>query len=189
MFTIPIGNIIKSDEGFSVQIFSRAGLKYTQNNNSLLIDSEMLMGDYDIVIWAMSIKQWDSGAAIDENTKNIILDNVIRALTWRGLKVKVEYQDLIFTKLKPNVIESNKGFAVEYLGQTQLKYTQNSKSVVINTEKSAEPNTIFIKVRSIRLWDSGELIDAITKSLIMDNIGVALHWDGINLVEIVNEIR
>jgi hypothetical protein len=87
MFKIPKVNVIESDEGFSVEVLGWTGLKYIQNGKTLFIDSEILKDPYDAVIGASSIKKWDSGELIDDKTKSIIVDNVLRAYAWRGLRV------------------------------------------------------------------------------------------------------
>jgi hypothetical protein len=182
MFKIPRVNVIESDEGFSIEVLGRMGLKYIQKGRSLFINSELSAAPHDMLIFAMSIKKWDSGEPIDENTKGTIIDNILRAFAWRGIKPDIKYRNQIFSKPLPNTIESDEGFSVELLGQTQLKYTQNGKSIFIDTEKLVETNTVTIKAKSIKNWDSGEPIDAKTESLILNNIGLALDWDGAKII-------
>jgi len=187
MFKIPRVNVIESDEGFSVEVLGRTGLRYIQQDKSLFINSELSVAPHDMMIFANSIIKWDSGDPIDEKTKGTIIDNILRAFAWQGVKPDVQCRNQIFSKPLPNIIESDEGFAIELLGQTQLKYTQNSKSMAIDIEKLTKPDTIIIKVKSIKGWDSGEPTDAITESLILNNIGFALHWDGFNVIINVNE--
>lgn len=44
---------------FSVKITGRTGLIYKENGKTLMVDSEMLVGEYDMVIYADSINKWE----------------------------------------------------------------------------------------------------------------------------------
>jgi hypothetical protein len=92
MFKIPRVNVIESDEGFSIEMLGRTGLKYIQGKVILFIDSEFLVGQPDIAIFANRIVDWHTKKPItDENTKKEIIDNIKRAFTWRGLVIDVEW--------------------------------------------------------------------------------------------------
>jgi hypothetical protein len=89
MFKIPRVNVIESDEGFSVEVLGRTGLKYIQGNNTLFIDSEILSGSIGFTVYISQTKKWDSGEMIDEETKQIIADNICRAFAFRGFKTHI----------------------------------------------------------------------------------------------------
>lgn len=62
---------------FKVKITGRAGLIYQENGKAIEIDSEMLVGpEYDIVIYAKSIKEWNDGKSVSGDEKNRILQNL-----------------------------------------------------------------------------------------------------------------
>ncbi len=87
MFKIPRANVIESDEGFSVEVLGRTGLKYIQGDKILHVDSEVLMGHPDLMIAVSGIGNWDSGEPIKGKTKNQIIDNIISAYTWQGVEL------------------------------------------------------------------------------------------------------
>ena len=61
MFTIPRVNVIESDEGFSVEVLGRYEVKYTEGAKSLVIESDFLMGQPSLAIYANTIRKWQSG--------------------------------------------------------------------------------------------------------------------------------
>jgi len=87
VFKIPRVNVIESDEGFSVEVLGRTGLKYVQGERTLHIDSEILMGHPDIMIGASRIIKWETGEVIDVKTKEKIIDNIRRAFAFRGFEI------------------------------------------------------------------------------------------------------
>ena len=87
MFTIPRVNVIKSDEGFSIEVLGMTGLKYTQNGKSLRINSEILRGHPDIMIDTKSIVKWETGEAINISLRKQIIDNLSRAFKFRGVEI------------------------------------------------------------------------------------------------------
>jgi hypothetical protein len=91
MFTKPKPNIVESDEGFSLETLGQVGLKYTQGGKTLFIDSEMLVGDFHIIVYANRIEKWDSGESIDEETKKIIMNNTNRVLLFLGVNAYIQW--------------------------------------------------------------------------------------------------
>ena len=92
MFRIPRANVIESDEGFSVEILGLAGLKYTENDKTLDVDSEILTGQSGLGIYKDSIQFWNSpnnDEAIDETERERIVDNIKRAFKFRGFEIDV----------------------------------------------------------------------------------------------------
>jgi hypothetical protein len=60
MFTVPRVNVIESDEGFSVQVLGRTGMRYREGGRSVLIDSEVLAPGKGIAVFVDSIKNWQT---------------------------------------------------------------------------------------------------------------------------------
>jgi hypothetical protein len=86
----------------------------------------------------------------------------------------------MFAKPKPNIVESNEGFSVEILGQIGLKYTQEKKTLFVDSEMLVGPFHIVIYANRVEKWDSGESIDEGTKTTIVNNIHRALVFNGVN---------
>jgi hypothetical protein len=47
--------------GFELRISGRAGLVYTERGRSMEVDSEMLVGPFDIAVYRASIGLWSDG--------------------------------------------------------------------------------------------------------------------------------
>ena len=87
-------NVVVSDEGFSVKTLGRIGVKYTEGSKSMYIATEFnaLRSSADITLFVDSIQSWDSphnDEIINDAKRETIVDNVCRALQFRGLKVRV----------------------------------------------------------------------------------------------------
>ncbi len=76
-------------ENFSIKIHGRAGMTYSEGENSIEIDSELLNGIYDMVVYQDSVVRWSGGsnAPVSEEEKSRILGNVRQSLESKGLKV------------------------------------------------------------------------------------------------------
>ncbi len=51
MFFIPRTNVVESDEGLSVEVLGRTGLRYVEGDRVLLLDSEVLAGSAGLVVY------------------------------------------------------------------------------------------------------------------------------------------
>jgi len=64
----------------NIKVTGRAGLEYTINGKTVLIDSEMLAGPrFDMVVYTDSVKQWcppNDKQALSENEKKMIIDDI-----------------------------------------------------------------------------------------------------------------
>lgn len=68
----------------------RAGLIFNVNKDeSYFIDSEMLNGKYDIVIYKSSIRKLSGNKELDDSYKNKILELLCKELKKRGIKYDV----------------------------------------------------------------------------------------------------
>lgn len=93
MFWTPKPSIIESDDGFAVEYLGRAGLSYSEEGKSLLINSELLLGPYLMVIYKRSIQRWDppySDQIIDEADRERIINNIRAAYRSQGQEIDVE---------------------------------------------------------------------------------------------------
>ena len=91
MFFIPRVNVIASDEGFEVEIMGMTGIKYTEQDRVYFVDSEVLSDPYDIMIIPDYITIWGSTdrSEVSSDEKDRITNNILRAFTFRQLKVLV----------------------------------------------------------------------------------------------------
>jgi hypothetical protein len=92
MFKIPRVNVIESDEGFSVEVLGRTGVRYIESSKELRVDSEFLVSSSGLVIYKNSIRSWEPPFAneiIDENKRAAIVDNIRRAFQFRGVEIDI----------------------------------------------------------------------------------------------------
>lgn len=92
MFKIPSVNVIESDDGFSVEVLGRTGLKYSEGKKTIRVDSEVLSGPSGMVIYTDSIVRWEppcDGEMIDAAKRQIIVENIRNAFRFRGLEIQV----------------------------------------------------------------------------------------------------
>lgn len=77
--------------GYSVAILGRNGIRYREGARSVFVDGEMLVGDYDFVIYASSIRQWESSEqVISDSEKQKILRNIQFVCGQNGIRIDVE---------------------------------------------------------------------------------------------------
>ena len=72
-------HLIESDEGFSLLVLGRTGLRYVEGERSVAIDSEGLMGRTGMIVYPASIKTWDrpfDEEQITDEKRRQILDRV-----------------------------------------------------------------------------------------------------------------
>jgi hypothetical protein len=78
-------------------------------------------------------------------------------------------------KVIRNRQKKNHLFDIELLGRAGLRYTENGKSLVVDTELTYEPAGSYVYVKSIIKWDNGELISSKEKKHIIDNMKTYLE--------------
>ena len=77
-FSSPRPNLVVSDAGFSLEVLGRVGIRYTEDDRTTFIDSEVLAIPA-IALYTDSIKRWDpphEGDAFDEADKSRIIENI-----------------------------------------------------------------------------------------------------------------
>lgn len=90
-----IGNLIESDAGFSVETLGRAGLKYTEGQKSVFIDSEILVpiDGYSMAVMKQSIRLWVGQnlitQEIDKGNRDRIMENIRAAFRSQGEEIDV----------------------------------------------------------------------------------------------------
>jgi hypothetical protein len=87
MFTVPRVNVIESDEGFSVQVLGRTGMRYREGGRSVLIDSEVLAPGKGIAVFVDSIKNWqtrDGEKPVTTQERKMIVARIEAAIAFKG---------------------------------------------------------------------------------------------------------
>ena len=85
-FSSPRPNLITSDSGFSVEVLGRTGLRYTEDDRTMLIDSEVL-ARHGIALYRSSLRRWEppsDSLPIDEDERNRIVENIRQAIMFMG---------------------------------------------------------------------------------------------------------
>jgi hypothetical protein len=77
-----------SDEGFSISFTSRNTLLYEAGGKTMTVRTE---GDgREIDIFQNSMRHWSNDiSVIDGKTNDRNVDNIVRALEWRGFRVRI----------------------------------------------------------------------------------------------------
>jgi len=92
MFRSPAPNLYESDEGFSVEVLGRTGLRYRESDKSMFIDSEVLLGPSGMVVYKNSIRKWDpphQEEAVSNESRERIVNNVRSAFLFKGYEIAV----------------------------------------------------------------------------------------------------
>ena len=92
MYTRPRLTLIKSDEGYSVEVLGRTGILYAEGKKRLLVDSEFLVGPSGLAIYSDSINVWEppfENEVIDVTKKECIVENIRRAFRYDGFEIHV----------------------------------------------------------------------------------------------------
>ena len=92
MFRKPRPNLIESDEGFAVAILGQTGLRYSEGERAVTIDSEVLMGPTGMIVYPGSIVSWDrpfDNERISDAKRCQILDRVRAAFRADGFEIDV----------------------------------------------------------------------------------------------------
>ena len=87
-----------------------------------------------------------------------------------------------FTVPGPNRYESSRGFSVEVLGRTGLRYVEDERTLFVDSEILAAPAGMLIYRDSIKSWDASDEVEPLSEEArqrIIDNIRAALGSQGI----------
>ena len=93
MFSIPRVNVIESTEGYSVEVLSRVGLIYTEDERSIKIDSEIISDPIGVEIVTDSKYTWvdldNNKVLFSAEERERILNNIKSALIFDGYDVVI----------------------------------------------------------------------------------------------------
>jgi hypothetical protein len=86
-------NTISSDEGFTVKVLGgRGGVRYTEGDRSVEINSEFSGGVRGVILYKSSIVAWEGPVgtvAVGEEDRDRIIKNVCRAFEFDGYASEV----------------------------------------------------------------------------------------------------
>jgi Immunity protein 74 len=91
-FSNPRPNLYVSDEGFSVEVLGRTGMRYSEAGREVYIDSEVLSTPHTILAYSDSIKKRDpphESGTLDDGDRERIIRNVRRAFEFYGYVLQV----------------------------------------------------------------------------------------------------
>lgn len=91
-FWEPRANLIESDQGFSVEVLGRTGMRYSEGGKTASVDSEVLAEPDAMLAYRNSIKRWDAPNESDtfnDSDRERIIGNIRRAFEFRGYKLRV----------------------------------------------------------------------------------------------------
>jgi hypothetical protein len=88
MFRSTKPNVIENEEGVSVEILGRMGMRYTEAGRSIDVDSEVLATP-EIAIYAASIHKWSDGCTIEDAARSRIIANIREAVRSQGEDIVV----------------------------------------------------------------------------------------------------
>lgn len=81
VFTEPEPNVIESSCGFSVRVLGRTGLRYTEGEHSVWIDSEVLAAPHGLVMYPPSVRVWEGPGPreVSDAERERVVSNLKRA--------------------------------------------------------------------------------------------------------------
>jgi immunity protein 74 of polymorphic toxin system len=91
-FSNPRPNLYVSDEGFSVEVLGRTGMRYREAGREAFIDSEAMSTPDTMLAYSGSIKKWDpphESETLDDNDRERIIENAKKAFEFYGFTLRV----------------------------------------------------------------------------------------------------
>jgi hypothetical protein len=85
---------------------------------------------------------------------------------------------------RPNVIQSDSGFSVEVLGRTGLLYSEDARTMKIDSEVLQGPSGLVVYTDSIVKWqppNENDEVDDMSRSRIVENIKGAFRFRGLEI--------
>lgn len=90
-FTEPEPNVITSTAGFSVRVLGRTGMRYSEGERSVWIDSEVLAAPRSMIMAPQSMRAWEGPdpEPVSDEDRGRITANIRRAFESCGYTLKV----------------------------------------------------------------------------------------------------
>ena len=93
-FRRPRAKLIECEEGFSVEVLGRTGIRYREGERAMSVDSELLSSasPAGIAVWKNSIARWlppHENETLSEAKRGTILENIRRAIRFADDDVEI----------------------------------------------------------------------------------------------------
>lgn len=91
-FATPRANLITSSAGFEVEVTGRTGIRYSEADRTVLVDSEILAPPGTMALYRGSIRAWQPPHASEEITdseRTRIVENIRRAFVFKGHDLQI----------------------------------------------------------------------------------------------------
>jgi len=93
-FSVPRPNLYVSDAGFEVEVLGRVGLRYSEGNQTVFVDSEVTaVKSPTMVVWKDGIMTWESpreGVTISDSERDRIIENIRLAFASQGDQIRIQ---------------------------------------------------------------------------------------------------
>jgi hypothetical protein len=90
-FRSPRPNVVEGDNGVSIEVLGRTGIRYTEPGRSCVVDSEVLASPA-IAVWPSGIRRWEpphEGDPVTDDDRRRILQNIADAFASQGWGLQV----------------------------------------------------------------------------------------------------
>lgn len=65
---------------YKLKVHGRAGLTYSEGGREIFIDSEMLVGEFDMVVFLSKASQWSDGSSLTPEDRGRIRKNITNGM-------------------------------------------------------------------------------------------------------------
>jgi len=94
VFSVPRPNLYVSDSGFEVEVLGRVGLRYSEGDQTLFVDSEITaVNSPTMVVWRDGIMTWESpreAATVSDSERERIMENIRLAFASQGDQIRIQ---------------------------------------------------------------------------------------------------
>jgi hypothetical protein len=90
-FSSPRPNVVEGDNGVSVEVLGRTGIRYSEGGRSCSVDSEVLATPA-IAVWPSGIRSWNPPHAdepLTDDDRRRILQNIAEAFGSQGWRLEL----------------------------------------------------------------------------------------------------
>jgi hypothetical protein len=92
MITSPRPNYFVSTDGYAIEVLGMTGLRYSEGDRQMFIDSEVVNGPSGIGLYQQTIQKWDpphDEELVTETDRSRIVDNIRVVFKWQGYEIDV----------------------------------------------------------------------------------------------------
>jgi gluconate kinase len=95
--------VVESDDGITVEVLGRTGMRYTEGDRTCFVDSDVLATPSAIAVSATGIRSWDApheDDALTDDDRRRILRNIADAFASQEWELKVIDNSDLLKRLK-----------------------------------------------------------------------------------------